>query len=91
MNRYAGTALASLSIPGFEEMTALSIDAQRLLADALTLPAAERAAIAEGLLASLDLPVFHWDEETADRIAAFQAEETEEFSLEEAYAEFESL
>jgi putative addiction module component (TIGR02574 family) len=55
----------------------MSVDAQRILKDALSLPALERATVAEELLHSLDQPDPRidelWAREAEDRLAAFQA------------------
>jgi len=74
---------------------AMSADTKQLLEDALALPAVERAALAEGLLASLDRPNPRigvlWAKEAADRLAAFEAGEMEAIPADEVFAEFEEL
>jgi putative addiction module component (TIGR02574 family) len=73
-------------------MTMLA-DAKQILENALALPAAERAAVAEELLSSLDRPDptidALWVEEAKDRLAAFDAGEMGAISDEEFFGEFE--
>lgn len=73
----------------------MSTDARQLLESALSLPATERAALAEGLLSSLDRPNpridEHWRREAEDRLDAFEAGEMDATSAEDVFAEFEGL
>jgi putative addiction module component (TIGR02574 family) len=66
---------------------------ERILSEALTLPAAERASLVESLLASLDRPDpsldAQWAKEAEDRIAAFEAGQMKAVDAEDVFAEFE--
>jgi putative addiction module component (TIGR02574 family) len=66
---------------------------KQILEAALTLPAVERAALAEGLLARLDHPDPIIDplraKEAEGRLAAFEAGEMEAIPTEDVFAEFE--
>ena len=65
--------------------------AQKLLRQALGLPAIERAALVEGLVESLDKPDptldALWLKEAENRIAAYRAGELEAVDVEEVFAE----
>lgn len=66
---------------------------EQLRKDALALPLAERAALAEALLSSLDRPDPRidelWAKEAEDRLAAFEAGEMEAIPAEEVFTELE--
>jgi putative addiction module component (TIGR02574 family) len=65
---------------------------ERILQDALALPAIERASIAESLLSSLDRPDPRmddlWAAEAEDRLAAFEAGRMKAIRAEDVFAEF---
>lgn len=65
--------------------------AQKLLHQAMRLPAHERAALVEGLVESLDKPDpaldALWLKEAESRIAAYRAGELEVVDVEDAFAE----
>lgn len=65
--------------------------AARILEEALRLPETERAAVAEGLLTSLDRPDPHvdrlWAREVEDRLAAYDAGRMQAFPADEVLAE----
>lgn len=65
----------------------------QLLESALSLPPAERAELAEGLLASLEPldPTIDglWAKEAEDRLAAFRAGRMRAISADEVFAEFD--
>ncbi len=65
--------------------------AQKLLRQAMGLPALERAALVEGLVESLDKPDptldALWLKEAESRITAYRAGELEAVDVEEAFAE----
>ena len=69
----------------------MSASAQKLLHQAMKLPALERAALVEGLVESLDKPDpaldAMWLKEAEDRIAAYRAGELEAVDAQEAFAE----
>ena len=69
----------------------MSSSAQKLLNQAMKLPAPERAALVEGLVESLDKPDptldALWLKEAESRIAAYRAGELDAVDVEEAYAE----
>jgi putative addiction module component (TIGR02574 family) len=71
----------------------MSERATQILADALQLPATERAAMVEQLLSSLDRPDPRldtlWAQEAESRIAAYEAGRMEAFPAEEVFAEAE--
>lgn len=71
----------------------MSANIKQVLEDALALPAVERAALADELLASLDRPDFRidqlWANESEDRLAAFESEEMNARLAEDVFAEFE--
>jgi putative addiction module component (TIGR02574 family) len=68
---------------------------ERILQEALALPAAERALIVESLLSSLDRPDPRidelWAKEAEDRLAAFEAGRMEAIPAEDVLAEFGEL
>lgn len=70
-------------------------DTDRIWQQALALGAAERAALAQRLLSSLDEPDARvdalWLREAEDRLAAFRAGEMDAIPLDEARAEFDRL
>lgn len=65
--------------------------AQKLLRQAMGLPAIEQAALVEGLVESLDKPDpaldALWLKEAENRIAAYRAGELEAVDVEDAFAE----
>jgi len=69
----------------------MSASAQKLLHQAMKLPALERAALVEGLVESLDKPDpaldALWLKEAEDRIAAYRAGELQAVDAQEAFAE----
>ena len=69
----------------------MSVDAQRILKDALALPPLDRATVAEELLQSLDQPDPRidalWAREAEDRLAAFRAGEMGAIPAEEVLDE----
>jgi len=69
----------------------MSSSAQKLLNQAMKLPAPERAALVEGLVESLDKPDptldALWLKEAESRIAAYRAGELDAVDVEEAFAE----
>lgn len=69
----------------------MSAPAQKLLHQAMKLPAPERAALAEGLLESLDKPDpaldALWLTEAESRIAAYRTGDLEAVDADEAFAE----
>lgn len=71
----------------------VSETAQELLKSALSLPAIDRAALAEELLSSLDRPDSAVDElwaiEAEDRLAAFQAGRMKAIAAEEVFRELD--
>lgn len=71
----------------------MSTDVRQLLESALVLPATERAALADGLLSSLDRPDPRidelWRREAEDRLAAFEAGEMGATPAEDVFAEFD--
>lgn len=71
----------------------MPLDTRQIREHALRLPAAERAALAEILLESLDQSDPHIDElwatEAESRIAAFEAGEMEAIPAEDVFREFE--
>jgi putative addiction module component (TIGR02574 family) len=68
-------------------------DPERILSEALALPAVERASLIESLLASLDRPDpaidSLWAKEAEDRIAAYDAAGMKAVDADEVFAEFE--
>jgi putative addiction module component (TIGR02574 family) len=68
---------------------------ERILQEALALPAVERALIVESLLSSLDRPDPGidelWAKEAEDRLAAFEAGRMEAIPAEDVLAEFDEL
>jgi putative addiction module component (TIGR02574 family) len=89
---------AHLNMPVGESLAvfsgvAMPANAKQILKDALTLPAVERAALAEELLSSLDRPDSTidelWSKEAEDRLAAFEAGEMKAIPAEDVFAEFE--
>ena len=66
---------------------------ERILQDALALPAIERASIAESLLSSLDRPDPRmddlWAAEAEDRLAAFEAGRMKAIRADDVLAEFD--
>lgn len=73
-------------------MRAMSTETQEILNRALELPAADKARIADELLASLDQPDESidalWRSEVEDRIAAYKAGALKSVSLEEVLAKY---
>ncbi len=69
----------------------MSTPAQKLLHQAIRLPAPERAALVEGLVESLDKPDpaldALWLKEAENRIAAYRAGEFDAVDAEQAFAE----
>lgn len=69
----------------------MSVSAQKLLHEAARLPAIERAALVEGLIASLDKPdpVLDalWLKEAEDRLAAYRAGELESVDAEKVFTD----
>jgi putative addiction module component (TIGR02574 family) len=69
----------------------MSSSARKLLHQVMKLPAAERAALVEGLVESLDKPDptldALWFKEAESRIAAYRAGELDAVDAEEAFAE----
>jgi putative addiction module component (TIGR02574 family) len=72
---------------------AMSINAEQIIKDALTLPAVERASIAEELLSSLDRPDATidqlWAKEAEDRLSAFEAGKMKAIPAEDVFAEYD--
>ena len=68
---------------------------QRIYKEALTLPPAERAALIDRLVSSLDRPDRglddRWAREAEDRLAAYRAGELDAIPAEEIIEEFEDL
>jgi hypothetical protein len=71
----------------------MSTDAQRVLSDALSLSAPERALLAESLLESLDRTDATvdslWAREAEDRLAAFEAGTMDTTDAADVFAEFD--
>jgi len=71
----------------------MSVSAEKVLRQAMQLSSLDRAALVEGLIASLDKPDpaldALWLKEAEDRIAAYQAGELAAIDVEEAFAELE--
>ena len=71
----------------------MQANAERIRKDALTLPLAERAALADELLSSLDRPEptvdALWAKEAGDRLAEFDEGRMEAFAAADVFAEFE--
>ncbi|MGH8479375.1 MAG: addiction module protein [Gammaproteobacteria bacterium] len=69
----------------------MSVSAEKVLRQAMQLSSLDRAALVEGLIASLDKPDpaldALWLKEAEDRIAAYQAGELAAIDVEEAFAE----
>ena len=69
----------------------MSVCAEKVLRQAMQLSSLDRAALVEGLIASLDKPDpaldALWLKEAEDRIAAYQAGELAAIDVEEAFAE----
>lgn len=70
----------------------MSATANDMLRDALRLPSLERAALIEGLIASLDRPDPEldalWLKEAEHRMALYRAGKLEAFDADEVFAEF---
>lgn len=68
---------------------------QRIFSEALTLPPAERAALIDRLLSSLDRQDSNldelWAKEAEDRLAAYKAGELETIPEEEIFEKFKDL
>ena len=73
------------------KLTAMTRPAEKLLHQAMKLPALERAALVEGLVESLDRPDpaldALWLKEAESRIAAYRAGELAAVDAEEVFAE----
>jgi putative addiction module component (TIGR02574 family) len=71
----------------------MSVSAEKVLHEAMQLSSLDRAALVEGLIASLDKPDpaldALWLKEAEDRIAAYRAGELAAIDVEEAFAELE--
>jgi putative addiction module component (TIGR02574 family) len=71
----------------------MSVSAEKVLHQAMQLSSLDRAALVEGLIASLDKPDpaldALWLKEAEDRIAAYRAGELAAIDVEEAFAELE--
>jgi len=71
----------------------MTMSTEQLRKDALALPPAERAALAEELLSSLDRPDPRidalWAQEAEDRLAAFEASEMDAVPAEDVFKELE--
>lgn len=69
----------------------MPVSAEQVLRQAMQLSSLDRAALVEGLIASLDKPDpaldALWLQEAEDRIAAYQAGELAAIDVEEAFAE----
>lgn len=69
----------------------MSVSAQKVLRDAMQLPSTDRAALIEGLIASLDRPDpaldALWLREAEDRMTAYRAGELAVVDAEEVFAE----
>lgn len=69
----------------------MPVPADNILKEALELPINERAALAEGILASIDRPDAElddlWLKEARDRMAAYRAGELEAIDAETVFAE----
>lgn len=68
---------------------------QRIFEEALSLPPAERAALIDGLVSSLDRPDPRldelWKDEALDRLRAYRAGALESVSEDEIFEEFKDL
>ncbi len=77
------------------EKIAMSTIAKQILEKALVLSAAERAALVESLLASLEQPDARidelWAKEAEDRLAAFEAGRMQAYQADQVFQEFEDL
>lgn len=73
----------------------MAIETSRVCQEALALPPADRAALAQLLLSSLDDSDSRidelWAREAEDRLAAFRAGTMDAVSLEEVFEEFNEL
>ncbi|MGA7499210.1 MAG: addiction module protein [Isosphaeraceae bacterium] len=73
----------------------MSTIAKQILEKALVLSAAERAALVESLLASLDQPDARidelWAKEAEDRLAAFEAGRMKAYPADQVFQEFGEL
>jgi putative addiction module component (TIGR02574 family) len=76
-----------------DEVGTMTEQTQQILEQALALPPLDRAALVEGLLASLDQPDAAidelWAREAEDRIDAFEAGELEAISAAEVFKKYE--
>ncbi len=73
----------------------MSINTEQLRREALTLPLADRAALIDDLLSSIDQPDPAidelWAEEAKQRFAAYQSGQMKAIDAEEVFAELEDL